>query len=102
MKEGGQVFEGRNACVCGPHPSPPQACSADVVFEVQFPFFPPNASFILHLYSATECQVFSRSASSKACHKISAGSYEQFKVQLEIFVSLRAGHGLTYRLKADT
>lgn len=42
----------------------------------------PNAHFILHLYSAAECQVFSRSVSSTACHEISAGHLlAQFKVQ---------------------
>lgn len=44
--------------------------------------FLPNAHFILHLDSAAECQVFSRSVSSPACHEISAGQLlAQFKVQ---------------------
>ncbi len=44
--------------------------------------FLPNAHFILHLDSAAECQVFSRSVSSPACHKLSAGQLlAQFKVQ---------------------
>lgn len=35
--------------------------------------FRPNAPDILHLVRAAECQVFSRSVSSAACHEISAG-----------------------------
>lgn len=32
------VFEGRNACASGPHPSPLQASSAEVVLGLPFPF----------------------------------------------------------------
>lgn len=50
--------------------------------------FLPDARLILHLGSAAECQVFSRSVSSPACHKTSAApSLAQFKVQHANLVS---------------
>lgn len=79
-KEQEEGKDGRNRCIFGALPCPLQASSAEVVLGLQsFPW--SQMHFILHFSSTKECQVFSKSVSSPACHEISAGQLPaQFKV----------------------